>query len=227
MQLPAYYLLRPAFSLDDTTRATCDALVAESLQHPGQDLTSRMPLPAWQFCCYLTDTHPVLLHGSKNPAISAFAPRRSFDTNPFGDRSAVFAASDGIWPMFFALADRQRYRLSLVNTCFRILQPDGRRSDPYYYFSISQSALAQHPWSDGTIYILPRASFEQHPLRNKAGVTYESMEWASTQTVEPVAWVRVSPTDFPFLAHVRGHDEAIIVERAAADPDGWPWLDEE
>jgi len=226
MQVPAYYLPRPAFSLDPATRAACDSLLAESLQEPGADLTSRLPISAWQFCCYLADTHPVLIHGSKNPAISSFTPRRSFDTNPFGNRSAIFAASDGIWPMFFALVERERYQLSLLNACFCLRQPGGQRSGPYYFFSITQRALPLHPWSEGTVYILPRASFEQHPPQIGDGITYEIMEWASLQTVHAIAFVRVRPSDFPFLAQVRGHDEAIIAERAAANPNGWPWIDE-
>lgn len=33
------------------------------------------------------------------------------------------------------------------------------------------------------------------------------------------------PEDFPFLAEIRGHDDAHILERAKSDPDGFPWLD--
>jgi hypothetical protein len=226
MDLPAYLLSRPDFTLDTTARAACDALLAASLQQPGSDLTERLPVPPWQFCSYLTDTHPVLIHGSRHPALDVFTPHRSFDANPFGNRSAVFAASDGIWPMFFALLDRERHRLSLVNGCFRVITPDGQRSAPYYFFSITQTALALHPWSDGTLYILPRMTFEQHPPREKNGLTYEIAEWASQQEVRPIARLRIRPADFPFLAQVRGHDEAIIQQRANVDPAGWPWIDE-
>jgi hypothetical protein len=227
MKIPNYYLARPAFTLDKTTRNACDALLAESLQRPGIDLTEHIPIPLWQFCCYLTDTHPVVLHGSKNASISTFVPRRSFDRNPFGNRKAVFAASDGIWPMFFALVERERYQLSLMNACFRVVKPSGQRSLPFYFFSITQAALPHHPWSDGVIYLLPQMTFEQHPRQHaNNGVTYEIMEWASLQAVQSIAYLRVSPDDFPFLAQVRGHDEAVIQEQAKANPDGWPWADE-
>lgn len=205
-------------------RTACDALFSESLQNPGLDLTKHIPIPLWQFCCYLTDTHPVVLHGSKNPAITTFVPRRSFDRNPFGNRSAVFAASDGIWPMFFALVERDRYQLSLMNACFRVVEPGGKRSVPFYFFSITQTALPQYPWSNGVIYLLPKTTFEQHPPQHADGITYEIMEWASLQAVQPIAYLRVCPEDFPFLAQVRGHDEAVIQERAKANPEGWPWI---
>ncbi len=124
MNLPSYIVSRPPLTLDHATHAACDALLAECLARPGRDLTERLPARPWQFCCYLTDTHAVLIHKSKHAGITAFTPRRSFDTNPFGDRSAVFAASDGIWPMFFALLDRERHRLSLLHGCFRVSAAD-------------------------------------------------------------------------------------------------------
>jgi len=226
MDIPSYLLPHPVFTVDAPTRAACDTLLKESLAHPGTDLTARLPIPPWQFCAYLTDTHPVLIHGSKNPSIHTFSPRRSVDTNPFGNRRAVFAASDGIWPMFFALLDRDRYQLSLLNGCFRIIMPDGNRSPPFYFFSITQTALAHDPWSDGTLYFLPRTTFEQHPIREKQGRLYESAEWASQQAVQPFAYLRVRPADFPFRGQVRGHDVATVQMRATADPTGWPWLED-
>lgn len=42
--------------------------------------------------------------------------------------------------------------------------------------------------------------------------------------VRPLARLRVVPEDFPFLRQVRGHDKKVIDERAAADPNGFPWL---
>jgi hypothetical protein len=226
MQLPSYYLQRPPMQLDATTRAACDALLAHSLAHPGTDLTDQLPVPAWQFLSYLTDEHAIVLHGSSNPAISTFTPRKSNDSNPFGNRCRIYAASDGIWPMFFAILDRSHYSLSLLNTCFRLVEPNGTHSDPYYFFSISKSALPHRPWGQGTIYILPRSTFEPHPPSTKNGLAYQSQEWASATPVAPYARVTIEPEDFPFLAQIRGHDLEVIQQRVQADPDGWPWLDD-
>ncbi|MEU1003082.1 hypothetical protein [Streptomyces tibetensis] len=41
----------------------------------------------------------VLLHGSGDPAIRRFEPRQPDDSSEFGNRRAVFAADDGLWPM--------------------------------------------------------------------------------------------------------------------------------
>jgi hypothetical protein len=35
----------------------------------------------------------------------------------------------------------------------------------------------------------------------------------------------VRPEEFPFLNDVRGHDDAVVQARSAADPDGFPWVD--
>jgi hypothetical protein len=226
MQVPSYYLSRPPLELDAPTRAACDALFAHSVSHPGVDLTDQLPVPPWQFLCYLADEHPVVLHGSNNPGITEFTPRQSNDSNPFGNRCRVYAASDGIWPMFFAILNRQHYALSLNNTCVRLATSTGVRSAPYYFFSITQTALPHRPWQKGTIYILPRASFEPCPPYTKAGVVYQSQEWASATSVQPYAKVTIEPNDFPFLAQIRGHDVDVIQTRAQANPGGWPWLDE-
>jgi hypothetical protein len=226
MDVPSFYLPRPPLTLGASVRSACDALLDEALQRPGIDLTGRLPCAPWQFCAYITDAHQVLLHGSQNPAVPAFVPRRSYDGNPFGDRTAVFAASDGIWPMFFALLVREGSHTTLINACFRVITPDGRRSEPYYFFSIAREVLAREPWSDGTLYVLPRDTFEQHPPQAAEGAIIQSMEWASEQTVQPIAHLWVRPADFPLLTQVRGHDEEVVRERALADPEGWPWVDQ-
>ncbi|SHM59794.1 hypothetical protein [Actinacidiphila paucisporea] len=45
---------------------------------------------------------------------------------------------------------------------------------------------------------------------------------ASPAAVAPVANFAVRPADFPFLDAVRGHDDAVLRARGAADPDGFP-----
>lgn len=224
-QVPSFYLPRPALALEPSQCAACDALLDEAFRRPGLDLTARLPVEPWKFCSYIAEAHPVLLHGSQNQSVATFRPRRSYDGNPFGNRSAVFAASDGIWPMFFALLKRNGVR-TLSNTCFRVVMPDGERSAPYYFFSITKEALALEPWSEGTMYILPREPFEQHPPETMEGATIEMMEWASERAVDPVAFLHIRPADFPFLAQVRGHDEEFIREQAATNPEGWPWVNQ-
>ena len=48
---------------------------------------------------------------------------------------------------------------------------------------------------------------------------------ASLTPVRPAAKLRISPEDFPFLQAIHGHDNEVVLARAAADPAGFPWLD--
>lgn len=227
MQLPSYFLTRPP--LDDSA-ATLEAfarLYADvALPGHGQPLDYMLAVPRWQFLCWLCDTQDVLLHGSGNPDIHEFEPRQSNDVHEFGNRQAVYAASDGLWAMYFAIVDRDRYVRSLINACIRVVGADGTRGDPYYYFSINDDAFEHQPWRAGTIYILPRAGFEQQPRQPYRGVELDVAQWASLAPVRPLAQVAVGPADFPFLAQIRAHNVAVVSERAARDPHGFPWVDE-
>ena len=89
-----------------------------------------------------------MLHGSANADIMEFEPRKSDDLVEFGNRRAVYAASDGIWPIYFAIVDRDNYVTSLVNACFRVVTPSGK-SEPFYYFSVNGDALAHRPRRGG------------------------------------------------------------------------------
>jgi hypothetical protein len=165
-----------------------------------------------------------VLHGSGQPGIRVFEPRQSNDLSEFGNRRAVYAASDGIWPIYFAVMDREGGVTSLVNACAWLVGADGGRSGPYYYFSINADALSRRPWRHGTIYILPRVTFEQQPPLHAQGLQVEVAQWASLVPVRPLARLAVEPEDFPFLAQIHAHDPRVLRERAARDPDGFPWL---
>lgn len=228
MSLPAYFLPRPAPALTPAMTAACDTLFDQAVaQGPHSAIPYTLPIPKWQFLCYLTDTRDVLLHGSGCADIAEFEPRQSHDVNAFGNQRAVYAASDGIWPLFFAVMDREQRVTSLLNACIRIVGADRQPSGPYYFFSINSDALPTQPWRSGTIYILPRASFVPQPHRQYRGLTIDTSQWASLVAVRPLARLTVSPEDFPFLAHIHPHDPQVIRERASLNPGGFPWMDQE
>lgn len=226
VSLPACFLPQPAARWDDTTLASFDRLYAEAVENgAGSEIVYTLPAPKWQFLCYLCDYKGILIHGSGNRDIAEFEPRQSNDVSEFGNRRAVYAASDGIWPLYFAIVDRERYVTSLVNSSFRVVEA-GQRSLPYYFFSVNADALPHHPWREGMVYLLPGNSFEQQPNLHFRGMEIELAHWASPVPVKPLAKLAVQPTDFPFLAQTVPHDPAVIQARAAADPDGFPWMDE-
>jgi hypothetical protein len=211
---------------DRPTLAAFDALF-EAARATGGAIDYRLAAPRWQFLCHLADTRDIVLHGSGNPAIAEFEPRKADDVNAFGDRKAVYAAGDGLWPMYFAILDRERFPMSLINSATRMELGEGRRSEPWYFFSISATALAQRPFRRGTVYLLPRTTFEQQAPIAFGGRTVRVPQWASLSPVRPLARLDVGPEDFPLLAQLRGHDDEVTFARARANPDGFPWLDAE
>lgn len=222
-QLPPYYLRRPAMPGPEGL-AGFDRLLATIIEAPGGEIDYRLPEPKWQFLCHLADRHGLLLHGSTDPDIDLFEPRKSNDVHAFGDRRAVYAASDGIWPLYYAILDRQRFPMSLNNACIRVA--GDAPSEPHYFFSISQQALAQRPFRNGWVYLLPRESFEQQPPLTSGELRIQVPQWASAVAVKPMARLAISPGDFPFLSALRGHDDAEMFRRARQNPDGFPWLDD-
>jgi hypothetical protein len=221
-------LSRPPLDPTPDTVAAFTQLYAEAVRDgEGRAIHYILAVPKWQFLCWLCDTHDVLLHGSGDPNIDEFEPRQSNDLMAFGNRKAVYAASDGLWPIYFAIVDRDRYVHSLMNGCFRAVGADGIVSDPYYFFSVNDDALPHRPWRVGTIYILPRVGFEQQPHTTYQGADIEIAQWASLAPVRPLAKLTVDPYDFPFLRQIRAHNIAVVNQRAERNPDGFPWLVDE
>ena len=224
--LPPYSLRRPPMPTDPATLAAFERLHATIAEGEGGEIAYDLAAPRWQFLCYLADTKNIVLHGSDNPNIAMFEPRQSDDVNEFGDRKAIYAASDGIWPMYFAILDRARYPMSLINSSVRVHLQDGSRSEPYYFFSIAREALAQKPYHRGTVYLLPRQGFEKQASQRYRDWTIDPAQWASPVPVAPLARLAVGPEDFPFLDRMRGHDTEATFARARQDPDAFPWVDD-
>lgn len=221
--LPDYWLPRPA-AFHGESQAAFDALLDAALQSDGcPTIDYALPYPRWQFLCHLADQHRLALHGSGNPHIEEFEPRQSDDLNPFGNRKAVYAASDGLWAMFFAIVDRDRFAMSVNNACIRLEDEEGNVDGPYYVFSVSQAALSQQPWRTGAVYVLPRQSFSPHPPMAFGPYQVHIAQLASLEPVRPLAKLTVTPADFPFLRHIRGHDDGRMAEYATALQTGAPW----
>jgi hypothetical protein len=223
MQLPDYWLQRPPGEIDNGTRRAFDELLDAALAAGGGPrLDYQLPAPKWQFLCHVADQRGLALHGSGNGDIALFEPRQADDLSEFGRQRAVYAASDGLWAMFFAIVDRDRFALSVTNACVRLADAAGRLSAPYYYFSVSQMALPRQPWRAGTVYLLPPDTFTaQAPLPFGEAQAHIA-QLASPEPVAPLARLAVTPQDFPFLPQIRGHDDARLAEYAAALQAGAP-----
>ncbi|MDT8306627.1 MAG: hypothetical protein RRC07_11885 [Anaerolineae bacterium] len=223
MELPDYWLRRPAMGIDGETRAEVDAWVAGLSGAGGNGwIDYGFRIPKWQFLCYLADEHGVILHGTGDPEIAVFEPRAANDLNEFGAQTAVYAAGDGLWAMFFAIVDRTRYALATSNACIRLVDEAGAASEPRYVFAISRLALVQQPWRTGTVYLLPGATFVQQPSLQFGAYEVRVPHLASLVPVEPLAQLEVAPKDFPFLADIRGFDDDRLAAYAQALQTGAP-----
>ena len=223
MTNPAEYLLpRPPFKLTDEKQKVFDDLFTST---PAEELIDyNLPYPKWEFLSYLCDSRELVLHGSQNMDISVVEPRQAIDIRDFSNREAIYATTDGIWVIYFAILDRRKHRdLTLFNSCLRAQLAEDQFSDPLYFFSITHSALVKEPWCDGTIYIIPRQAFTQEVPQQAQGFTVIFTHWISCQPVTPRARLNVSHEDFPFMEQIHGHDDAILVRLAAENPGGFPW----
>jgi hypothetical protein len=157
---------------------------------------------------YLVQNYDVLLHGSSESGIETLEPRKQAVWNDEDEIFAVFATADGIWPMFFALIDWAKfYRGSIRNGCF-VADVAPAQSERFYFFSVTVQSLARQPWTQGTIYVLPRQGFEP---THRGPVRFD--EWACKQTVPVMARLTITVEDFPFFNSITGHpEEESIIE---------------
>jgi len=222
MEAPAFLLPRPPFDLSPEKQQAFEDLWQST---PRGDLVAyRLPYPKWQYLTYLCETKELVLHGSQNQGIRRVEPRQANDKKAFSNQRAIYAATDGIWVIYFAILDRHKYpEMALFNSCLRVRISADQLGDPLYFFSITHSVLLQKPWCEGMIYILPRQSFEQEASQQAQGMEIVFPHWISPLPADPVARLAVGPQDFPFLAQIHGHNDDKLVQLATANPGGFPW----
>ncbi|HEY4349080.1 MAG TPA: hypothetical protein VGM80_16015 [Gaiellaceae bacterium] len=226
--LPDYWIERPPLRTGRATEAAVDAFLRLADANAGGELldvdallneTTRVT--RWQFLCSLAARRRIAFHGTGDPDIERFEPREPIDYAPFGKQRAVFATSDPIWAMFYAIVDRGGHELTLNNACL-LLEDTG---DAYYYFSVSRQALPWRPWRTGYLYFLPSDTFVEQPGRDYAGRPARVPQLASPVAVAPFARLRIAPRSFPFLGRIRGHDDERLGEYAQAVMSAAPWPD--
>ena len=88
-------------------------------------------------------------------------------------------------------------------------------------------------WADFATSVAPRDNLSASAPQVRAagpqpyrGLQLAVAQWASLVPVRVLARLRIGPGDFPFLGQIHAHDPQVIKERAARDPDGFPWLDD-
>jgi hypothetical protein len=223
--LPEYWIERPPFRTERATEAAVEDFLerVDAIGGMGlldvDELLRETRVVRWQFLCSLAARRRIAFHGTGDPSIERFEPREPVDFAPFGQQSAVFATSDPIWAMFYAVVDRARHSLTLNNGCL-VLEDTG---DVYYYFSVSRQALPLRPWRTGYLYLLPAETFVEQPGAVYAGRPAHIPQLASPVAVTPFARLRIAPRSFPFLDRIRGHDDERLADYAQAVMAAVPW----
>jgi hypothetical protein len=186
----------PPLAPDPARDAAFDALLENAVARgPVAEIEYRLTYPKHEFLTYLVETKDVLLHGSNDPDIRRLEPSitTTWDGHPV---QAVFAASDGLWPLFFAIVNHGNGPYTLRNGCYALPEGNGCYRK-FYFFSIDRDAAARDPWTDGWVYLLPRRTFRRV---SPSGLMRD--EWISLEPVVPLARLAVTREDFPFFGRI-------------------------
>jgi hypothetical protein len=218
MTIPEYWLTRPEFDFAPH-RSDFELALAEALE-TGIGRAPNAPL--WTWLSWLCDTHGFVAHGTGNADIAVFEPRQSNDTSWFGNRKAVYASSDALWAMFFAIMNRPTVPMRIVNSAISVWVNGSL--EPRYFFGSTQTDQTLEAFRNGWLYLLPSATFEREPADESLGFAFESHHLASLESVRPAFRVSITPSDFPFLDHIHTYDNDALSQHAAGDPDGFPWI---
>lgn len=184
-------------------------------------------VPRWVFLEWLT-RRGWLLHGSNRADLSYFEPRTPKDLSPdtFSKRNAVFAASDGVWAMMYALVNRAQIK-RVLNMALQVREHDSWSSMRYFLSLAPRDpgvTDGRSLFQEGSVYVLPPHGFEQMPAYHWPGLgDVLEPHWANPQPVRPIMRVPVSPDDFPLP--VRIHDAVRVDVLSQTDPWGFPWLE--
>src|SRR5262245_13132794 len=90
----------PRLVVDESRARLFDDALTAAAQGGGL-VNYRLPYPKHEFLSYVVHHRGLLAHGSNLDDIVLFEPRQANDAGTY--LTGVYAADDGIWPMFFAI----------------------------------------------------------------------------------------------------------------------------
>lgn len=140
----------------------------------------------------LGEARGVVFHGSqRNDLVELSTERRSRDATAWGDQQAVYASSDPVWAIYFAVLRRDNGWRGTRNGSLGV---GGRR---FYFFAHNRGSQSPQRFGPGSLYILPPDSFvAEQGLMDTAHLV-------SRTPVRPLARIDVTPEDFPFRDRIR------------------------
>lgn len=185
----------PDIIIDKNEEEQFEKLIKTIHDNEGQVLEYSLPFPKSHFLHYLLLKEKFVFHGSNNHNIETFEPREQTLYNDKLTKS-VFATTDPIWPMFYAVFRRKSLIGSFRNGCLV------HRNKRYHYYSLNESTIKNSPWMEGMLYILPKRTFSKS---GKGKIQFD--EWISHESVKPIGKFIVSVDDFLFHRKVATHKD--------------------
>ncbi|QFP75053.1 hypothetical protein [Deinococcus sp. AJ005] len=182
-------------------------------------------LPRWLFLQWLTE-QGYLLHGSQSGELTELvgAQKEYGQADEFSNTIGVYAASDGLWAMMYALRGPEVAQQS--DMALQVLER-GQWSTMRYFMSVAPRTPggqdARALLASGFVYVLPRAGFAQSPPYDHDGLGHvQEAHWVNPHPVTPLLHIPVTPDDLPLPVCL--HDAEQVKTRSKADPWGFPWL---
>jgi len=189
--------------------------IIDSLPHAEQEVpVIDIPSPKWLFFRHVVQRRLALLHGSNNTDIDEFIPRMSNCASEEGNQEAIYASSDPLQPIFYAVVNRRIEHPFAVTGIIK--PPDTMNPLTLYYFSTSILSQEAEYWTQGAVYLLPTSSF----IEDSHGV-----QWRSATPVKPLAKVIVIKNDFPFADIIPRFNLDKYMTRMSENLTGCPWYD--
>lgn len=171
----------------------------EKLPEDGCFIEFEGNFPKHEFLEFLVKNKNVVLHGTPLD-VDRLEPRKANDTaKKFGNLLGVYATQDSVIPIFHAIRDKRKYAGTTQSGTLESRDDSGNVLSKKYRFAMDKDALAESPWSEGIVYILPKEKFQQGT--NDQGEP--SNEFVSLEPVKPRAKLRISPKDFPYLDKIK------------------------
>lgn len=187
----------------------------------------RREVPIWLFLRWLAE-QGFLLHGSPLGKFEILRPARKDYRQPdaFSNRAGVYATSDALWAMMYAL--RGPDAAGQKDMCLRLQTDEGWSARRYYYALGTDGGSVDNPRSllaSGWVYVLDPGGFKPSPpyQHGSLGLVQE-MHWVCCGATTPLMAIIVEPEDFPLP--VDTYDLSTTRAQARANPWGFPWLDE-
>ncbi|MBP1903763.1 hypothetical protein J2Z32_000375 [Paenibacillus turicensis] len=196
-------LLYPSPTITFTTEETrqYDQLLA-AMQENEILIDYNLPYPKYRFLHYLSLQGNYIFHGSNHLNIASFEPRQQTLYNN-EITSAIFATTEPLWSMFYAVFNKEKMIGNFRNGCII------GRNKKYHFYSLSKSTFDTDPWTEGMLYVLPRGAFHRSGESSGEAVAEKLQfdEWISLAPVSPKWKLKIAPADFYFLDKVAIHPD--------------------